>query len=712
MKLRSGRHGRRARRAADPLADPFAALGQEDMDRIPSGKEAAHDAVLPLYEELDGSSVTKRLNASTALANLVISNPHCHEVLVKTGGVKRLVTRIFDPEHRVAVEVSGVLRNLCVAGSPMVCEAIVKADAMSGFVTIATRDRNPNMSDEHAFRIHINILTCMTSLCENVGLAGEKIMNTFDNIGVRLFEFVRLALESPDVPDLVELGSTAGQLLLTLSDDNPTFGSLVLENEAALQMLGEAAELADPPRSLLHLRALCGAILSHMYECMPGVSIDLFSTAYKSIALSLSTDAVSMLPELVEAVNEARSHIEENKGAQNQQQQATDNVNGGANNDNGDSKNETDGNEKQQQNGTSDAFQSIQSIDMAWKGPLEAWRGVVSSVCVALESLANMSGSPVLIQDSSRVEQKGGDEEQAGDVPPEIMFAENLSSEQQSFVEKNMSEEYKILLSATSLLLRHAGNTVSDEILELLCSVFEREQVTIILNCTSIARARAFSCLSNLTHSLPKAMLGSILDAWDSCSSHCGGLWGLVKSIQERKKQPNNNHQLSAYQSISSAHAELEATLGFLLAVLSKRPENIELAKAHISMTSEIARGCSDLSCRSVSVGLLGLLGQVPSLFEFNFVTGFTLITVATQDSDIEVQVDAYDALIDVYSEDNVHIQEINNLKLWEKIATHVPQWLEKVENGRHSLPEETVGRVFGMAENLEAFVEYKKSTM
>jgi hypothetical protein len=115
--------------------------------------------------------------------------------------------------------------------------------------------------------------------------------------------------------------------------------------------------------------------------------------------------------------------------------------------------------------------------------------------------------------------------------------------------------------------------------------------------------------------------------------------------------------------------------------------------------------------------GILGVLGSHPSHTPHNYVVGSTLICLLEQCADLaRVNLDAAGALaaeavfalVDIYAEDDAHLQNMDQLSLLSKLAVFLPQLRSFAKFGVKVLDPPLLERLAEAAENLEQFIAHK----
>jgi hypothetical protein len=85
-----------------------------------------------------------------------------------------------------------------------------------------------------------------------------------------------------------------------------------------------------------------------------------------------------------------------------------------------------------------------------------------------------------------------------------------------------------------------------------------------------------------------------------------------------------------------------------------------------------------------------------------------SLPSSASSVSNTEVAAECFNALIDLFSEDNTHTNTIKKLDLIKKMNEAGSVFVQKVKNDKKLLEGEVLGRLEETYENLVAFLKYK----
>jgi len=249
-----------------------------------------------------------------------------------------------------------------------------------------------------------------------------------------------------------------------------------------------------------------------------------------------------------------------------------------------------------------------------------------------------------------------------------------------------------------------------------LASVLSGDDASTCLSLINDVRRTAGSCAANLCLHLPPTVLGDL-------SVLAGAACSLIQSLEYAWVQLPECGDTCA-TSVSDVRwvaGEMEA-LSSLLWHATRHSGR--LTKTQLQLVCALGRGpLKSMEVKVNVAGMLGVLGKSPEHFPHNFVIASTLLTMLDTSlsstsssssssevgSTLEVVAEVANSLIDIYTEDNTHTQQIKQLSLLPKLSAALPRVAQRVRSQGRTLDPMLGERLEETVENLGAFVDYKK---
>jgi len=210
----------------------------------------------------------------------------------------------------------------------------------------------------------------------------------------------------------------------------------------------------------------------------------------------------------------------------------------------------------------------------------------------------------------------------------------------------------------------------------------------------------AASCLSNIVPHFPLKDLGDLNGLFTHVSTQCQQV-----AVQYKEGRP-------------TAIRQVEALTGLMWAVLRKEKNNVVPSKEVLKMVCALGgqgEGATP-DIRANVAGVLGCMGTIAPLFPHNFVITSVLLGMLefemqhTADGGwAEVVCEAVNSVIDIFSEDNMHVKVLADTKLLAKLSMLLPAFHKAVGSQLSSLDPQLVARSEETLENLQGFIEYKQ---
>jgi hypothetical protein len=398
---------------------------------------------------------------------------------------------------------------------------------------------------------------------------------------------------------------------------------------------------------------------------------------------------------------------------------------------------------------------------------LNKYRQYLLAVRISLELLTNLCSSSEEEEDLSDSDSDGGaplDPNHLGYIPKLILhmgvMAKIVSKCHLHLNPELMKPQLPAAAAVTSDMSMEDGSAAPaaapagpPSLHSALSSIFAAEEVSSrIVELIDEIRNRCINCLNNIILYLPKEVLGA--------SSELGNLFTYGCTLISELAVPYQNNVPLAIDEISNLTSllfqlarkdtkQVPCTKDVVMMLVQLgRTANVNTATP--SATSSPSLSLSATSSPAVVlpskhkvqlhvIGLLSLLGTKAESFPYNFVIGSVLLeivkhagTVISQASAanntavlhihassdethfLECASEALNALIDVYSEDDIHVDAQKSLGMVQVLDQFLPlfQAAIKVLQQQKSpkVPKQLITRLQENALNAKEFVKYKKA--
>lgn len=246
-------------------------------------------------------------------------------------------------------------------------------------------------------------------------------------------------------------------------------------------------------------------------------------------------------------------------------------------------------------------------------------------------------------------------------------------------------------LVSDGMLVKAAGKISleinADEVTARCRQVLSAEETSSVLELLFQTRRTAVSCVSNFVLHLPRALTGDLSGVLDQACAQMASL------------------DVPYGRGLEYALKEVDALTALIWNCMRKQPCP---DKKYLQLLCKAARGSKSEEVRVNVAGALGCLGVSKDHFSNNFVIGSTLLSMLDA-CGLEAACEVVNSIIDIYSEDNMHTQQILQLKLLDKLAIYAPRLEQELMATSESNDEPLLMRGHESWENLVAFVEYKR---
>jgi len=215
-------------------------------------------------------------------------------------------------------------------------------------------------------------------------------------------------------------------------------------------------------------------------------------------------------------------------------------------------------------------------------------------------------------------------------------------------------------------------------------------------------RISSLACVGNVIQNLPVSILKDLQRVWN----------GLIRQTSLLIPAHNQTKlQSSVIQELGS--------LTYVLWQISNKFKQLVVNESELSLALGLTRYGKSSEIRLHAVNLLQNLGQFPCFItdKHNLEIGKALLDVIgngvkeIQPITLEVLVEAVMGLISVYSEDDIHVNVIKEIKLLNCCKDTLKKLLQKAEQLQKNVDDDDLlyGRLLECIENLERFIPYKE---
>jgi len=242
-------------------------------------------------------------------------------------------------------------------------------------------------------------------------------------------------------------------------------------------------------------------------------------------------------------------------------------------------------------------------------------------------------------------------------------------------------------LATKAGLAGHAEQFDEQALQEQCLLALSPEETAVVRDFNRQSKLTAVTCMSNLILHLPSNVTGEL----------SGVLNQAFQCIQG----------LEAAYGQSDEHA-IKNVDAFTALVWNVARKQVAPSKAQLQILVNIARAPKSLETSVNVAGTLGAIGTLKEHFANNFVIGGVLLQVLESAGHLELACETVNSLIDVYTEDNVHTQQVNQLQLIPKLAASM-SLIQALGNSHEQKDDvQLLERAQETLENIEAFVNYK----
>ncbi|KAF8459598.1 hypothetical protein BGX38DRAFT_1149821 [Terfezia claveryi] len=665
-----GRSNRVRKNKVKGKTDPLGGVRNLDIGQHSALRETK---ILPIVKNISSINVNERVQAVTAVANLV-EDPTCRKLLLKERIVAALMEQTLnDSSPEVIVRGWGVLRNLAVEEGYDVCLHMYRKDILTPIAaaisklqgTIRSLINDPasvdNITKKLVWGYAENVVGLVASIC---GEATEEVVEAVNKLNI--FPFLT-GLLSPDCKAPRAVQNIAAQCLNVITEEQDELIKSIIDSEDVFVPL--ILQLRDTPTSsptdpLLRTVAVCG--VAHNISDYLSVSGNTINPFTDSINLTKLTAIIQAASKITPPVNESTLTSGEPV---------------------------TEG-------------ERIEAL----KDGLEILTSIIASL---QDDIDGKIPDEVPVPDSDFMDEDSEEELENGVDKDEDGVDDEFAVDDESMDEAVMLEEMA-MVTAVDRDDSEEANDASSE-----CPIAHLIEVVIPLllplcapqdhSSNSLAiQTRAINCLSNISWTSSTA-LPKLSPLFQSFQKHALTVWtSIVVPILH-----SNTANIELAEAVTGLSWAIAKALGGKLPI--SQPTNEGGVGEHkIFMSLYNAATTDDLRTRCV--GVLGCLGLAPGRIGVNKEIGVFLVSSLsalppTGNTATDPAIEALNAVFDVYSDAEFDYDEPvfvkhNFLEHLKSILPKVQSMTKKIDKRR--FPEQRA-RAEDATQNLRRFIEYKK---
>ena len=661
---------------------------QQNANQAMSGLQSTNAQLVAALKSL---KVSDRESACLAIAHLFSSESvqvaQSAKDLLRDGLLRALLPRLSDPSPSVRLHASGALRNLSSFSSNEVCDMLVKDDVitpvMSCLRTLSNSfptltESNASSESEPVWLFAEQILAVLINLCEENELATRDVSKG-ESVQILLDWVFRGAAVLPP-----QVRIPASRLLHTISDENRALAQLIMSDTT---LPNRILSLVQQQEEFVELRlSMVGFLINACMQYSPhqlGTVVTIMPTLLKEM-LQRRVGAAAAAAAAAAAVGSSNDSSSSSSGGGSGGGSGSGDGGGKSSTTFGASTNqmETEGDEGRTEEMD---MESSEEIDMSSinskKVQLTPVQDAERHTRLVLEIFSNVL---------SFVNEEDGGEEGEG-----AMMSSSSSSS-----------------STTKESLRQGMmQWMTDvQMIDMTCTVagITADQFCTDAFGTFTTHARGMNVLSSMLPLCPSEIIMKYLPlCWprlyqtlSSLASFNGGSSGNGGSGKKR-----DDDHVSEY-----ACATLLATSRFARAAGTFNVP-FEFQESHSNVVQACATN-SNLSsnCRCAALALVSAIASIPHNDATHIQLASVAVQVLQQDPDLVVVAEALDVLFDMFCEDVLYMNVFVQMGLLSQLETFLPLIRQRFKRNKMHLHDIEEAVVKEGLQNLQAFIEYKKS--
>ncbi|XP_012735661.2 LOW QUALITY PROTEIN: HEAT repeat-containing protein 3 [Fundulus heteroclitus] len=628
-----------------------------------------------LLEKLQSPSADVREFACASISR-VVQQRQTIPGFLQRDAVRRLGPMLLDGCLAVRETAAGALRNLSACGGQEVCEDMVKHDVMTpltallreccaGFDTTAVAMKNQRNPVEDVANEAVNLLW---NLCES----SSQAVFLFNKSGV--LDAVVQCLERH--PHNVDLAVSAAHCLHTVTEDNPEL--LRSMNTAVLGALEKVLLSSQPDMAHTLLRTLAAGTLWNIKTSLPVArQAQTLSVVVATLSQCLDLDPGVLIPELRRAEEARHRSTPPLKEADRQAalEPAEEEMD-----------DEEEAPSKKKNGKTLKVDGDFSDLLPRGMEELREATALLTAQQTSLEIIVNMCCS---------------------DDPSDDEWEEESSSDESDVGPDGLCDGASILMSPLCLSAEVQGALINHSLPEkvLKKTAFPRQEATNVchenpswrglMKRMQRVQSRALTCLHSILSTMDAESLGGEA-ALQGAAQH---LSSLVFGAEEIPKDEE------------FLEAVISAMRSLLQIIASKNISQCMTPQQLMSL-SEAATCCEVVSVRVNAVAILGITGSTLAKEKGTAKTlqmiGNALLQVATRDSDLVVNGEALDALLDVFADGEEAEMAAKDINLLPALKTLQPVFKAKIrKEGRGKYSPQQLCVLDNIKVNLRRFIGY-----
>ncbi|XP_034385360.1 HEAT repeat-containing protein 3 [Cyclopterus lumpus] len=628
-----------------------------------------------LLEKLQSPSADVREFACASISR-VVQQSQTIPVFLQRDAVRRLGPMLLDKSLAVRETAAGALRNLSACGGQEACEDMVKHDVMTpltallrescaGFESAAVTMKDQKNAVEDVAYEAVNLLW---NLCES----SSQSLSVFNKAG--LLDLVVQCLERH--PHNVELAISAAHCLHTVTEDNP---ELLCGLNAALLGVVESVLLTSQP-DMAHtlLRTLAAGTLWNMKGSLPAArQAQTLNAVVATLSQCLDLDIGTLIPELRQA--EEVRHRNASAAAGVEDQAAGELAVAEMDEEEEAPKRKSNGKAVRVDNDFSDLLPRD-------KEELKEATALLTAQQTSLEIIVNMCCS---------------------DDPSDDEWEEESSSDESDMGPDGLCDGVSNLMSPLCLSAEVHEALIQHSIPEKVLKNTEFPKKEAMDVCQQIPSWRGLIKKIQRVQSRALTCLHSILSTMDPES--LGGAAALQAAAQH-------------LSTLVFGAAEIPKDEEFLEAVISAMRSLLQMIASknipqcmtppQLMSLSEAATRCDVVSVRVNAVAILGITGSTlakeKGTAETLQMIGNALLQVATKDTNLVVNGEALDALLDVFADGDEAETACKHIQLLPALKAFQPVFKAKIrKEGRGKYSPQQLCVLDNIKVNLRRFIGY-----
>jgi len=294
--------------------------------------------------------------------------------------------------------------------------------------------------------------------------------------------------------------------------------------------------------------------------------------------------------------------------------------------------------------------------------------------------------------------------------------------------------QHNVLMKVVSKLNLRLSNAAASSpaaaILAVLDGVIPNaEDVVTLCQAADQCRGRAVTCLANVVMALPAKALGDVRGLFLHAVSLVEplALQHQQHQQQQQPQQPNTDNKQDSKEEKKEQEKKAEikkqeavtqelALLTLLLCNIVQTGAVQEVEKNHLMMFLHLMCNGRSEEIRSHVISLVAALGQLPSAHQYNAMIGTALLEVLAAFParnpyvSFEVISECLNALIDLYSDDDLHAAVYKQLQITNKLLAFLAPVAQQLQSVSRKLDPAVAERLAEAVDNGLQFIEYKKA--